>query len=81
MGLLEDLGDKSNFPRPKGQMCSVCALLLDLPETERKLLQSKFEDSQISHTSFHQILKKNDIHISDSVIGRHRRGVCSRGAK
>lgn len=77
MGLLEDLENESNFPIGSKQKCSVCMLLLGLPNKERNLLQSRFENKKISHTTLHKVLKNNDIHISDSVIGRHRRGVCA----
>jgi len=77
MGLLEDLGDESNFPLGSKQKCSVCILLLELPDKERNLLQGRFDNKKISHTTLHKVLKNNDIHISDSVIGRHRRGVCA----
>lgn len=77
MGLLEDLGDESNFPLGSKQKCAVCVLLVELPTKEQGLLQSRFDNKKISHTALHKVLKNNDIHISDSVIGRHRRGVCA----
>lgn len=77
MGLLEDLSNESNFPSPTRALCSVCKLLKDLPEKEGKALQQRFNEKNISHTSLAIVLKNNGIIISDSVIGRHRRGICS----
>ena len=81
MGLLDDLKDEANFPRPVRAWCSVCSLLLDLPEAESKLLQERFENKNITHIALASVLKANGYDISDSVIGRHRRKVCAGGSK
>lgn len=77
MGLLEDLSNESNFPKPQRAWCTVCELLKSLPDKERKVLQERFDDKNITHVALSKVLKQNGINIGDSVIGRHRRGGCS----
>ena len=77
MGLLEDLGDESNFPKAKRAWCSVCEILGELKPTEAIALQNRLDNKSITHVALSIVLKKNDIDISDSSIGRHRRGACS----
>ena len=76
MGLLEDLGNESNFPTTKRAWCSVCEMLKSVTDAERVALISRFENKAISHISLSVVLKNNGYEISDSTIGRHRRGVC-----
>ncbi len=77
MGLLEDLKNEANFPKARRALCSVCSLLDGLQKAEATLLQERFEDKKISHTSLSKVLRDNGYSISDSVIGRHRRKVCA----
>lgn len=77
MGLLEDLNNESNFPKAARANCSVCILLETLTEQEGYALNKRFADKNTSHIALSKVLKNNGIEISDSVIGRHRRGVCS----
>ena len=81
MGLLEDLGNESNFPKTKRAWCSVCELLNSLSEKESELLKARFSLKHITHRSLSDVLKKNGYEISDSTIGRHRRGLCQGAAK
>lgn len=81
MGLLEDLQDDNNFPSPRKDSCSVCSLLKKLPEKESKALQARLDDKYIGHVALARVLQQNEISISDSVMGRHRRGVCRGGAR
>lgn len=80
MGLLEDLQDSKNFPKPIRATCSVCDLLKALSEKEAKALQARLSDTKVTHTALSRVLRANDYSISDSVIGRHRRGTCQGGA-
>lgn len=80
MGLLEALQDNKNFPKPIRATCSVCDLLKDLPEKESKALQARLSDTKVTHTALSRVLRDNDYPISDSVLGRHRRGSCQGGA-
>lgn len=79
MGLLEDLQDSKNFPKPIRATCSVCNLLKKLSAKEAEALQARLSDNKITHAALVRVLKANDIQISDSVLGRHRRGVCQGG--
>jgi hypothetical protein len=76
VGLLEDLGDESNFPKSKRAWCSVCEALKTLSPAEAKILVERLNNKSITHVSLSIVLKKNGFDISDSTIGRHRRGVC-----
>lgn len=80
MGLLEALLDNNNFPKPIRATCSVCDLLKSLSEKEVKALEARLSDNKITHTALSRVLRANDYSISDSVIGRHRRGICQGGA-
>jgi hypothetical protein len=77
MGLLEDLGNESNFPTVSRAWCTVCTLLKDLPDKERQALQQRMDNKNITHTAISAVLTANDYPISDSTIGRHRRGRCT----
>jgi hypothetical protein len=77
MGLLEDLGNESNFPNASRAWCTVCTLLKELQAKESQALQLRLDNKNISHMSISQVLKSNGYSISDSTIGRHRRGRCS----
>lgn len=77
MGLLDDLSDDNSFGKAQSLFCGVCRILAELPKAESELLKKRLEDKKISHTNISKVLKKNDIQLSDSVIGRHRRKVCS----
>lgn len=81
MGLLEDLQNEGNFPKATRATCSVCNLIKSLPEKESKILQARMTDTNIGHTALCRVLRANQINISDSVMGRHRRGVCSGGTR
>lgn len=81
MGLLEDLGDESNFPTSKRAWCSVCEMLKSVTPAETKMLNERLSNKSITHVSLSVVLKKNGFDISDSTIGRHRRGVCQGVAK
>jgi hypothetical protein len=77
MGLLEDLGNESNFADVRRAWCSVCTLLKDLPEKESQALKLRMENKNITHMSIANVLKDNNYPISDNTIGRHRRGRCT----
>jgi ActR/RegA family two-component response regulator len=81
MGLLEDLGNESNFPKTKRAWCSVCELFSDLTDKEAEMLKARMSLKHITHVAISEVLKKNGYEISDSTIGRHRRGVCQGVAK
>jgi hypothetical protein len=77
MGLLEDLGNDSNFPHSRRAWCSVCELLKKLPLKENQALQARMGNKNITHMAISSVLTNNGYPISDSTIGRHRRGRCS----
>lgn len=77
MGLLEDLGNESNFPDTRRAWCSVCTLLQNLPSNESEALKLRMDNPKITHMAIHEVLQKNGYPISDSTIGRHRRGRCT----
>jgi len=77
MGLLEDLGNESNFPTVARAWCTVCSLLKQLQPKESQALQTRLDNKNISHMSISLVLKNNGYSISDSTVGRHRRGRCS----
>ena len=77
MGLLEDLGNESNFPDARRAWCSVCDLLGKLPAKEQQALKLRMENKNITHMSISHVLKNNGYSISDSTVGRHRRGRCT----
>lgn len=76
MGLLEDLNNESNFPKQVRAWCSVCTELEKMNAKEREALLTRFADKNISHIALSKVLRANGIDLSDSVIGRHRRGIC-----
>jgi hypothetical protein len=77
MGLLEDLGNDSNFPHPRKAWCSVCELLKKLSPKESQALQVRIDNKNITHMAISSVLTNNGYPISDSTIGRHRRGRCT----
>ncbi len=77
MGLLEDLGDESKFPPPRRAWCAVCDLLTKLPPKETQALKVRLDNPNISHMSIANVLKDNNYPVSDSTVGRHRRGRCT----
>jgi hypothetical protein len=81
MGLLEDLGNESNFPTTRRAWCTVCEMIKKVSPAEAKLFNERLANKTITHTSLSLVLKKNGFDISDSTIGRHRRGVCQGVAK
>lgn len=81
MGLLEDLGNESNFPKAKRAWCTVCELIKDLPEKESEVLVARMKLTNITHSSLALVLKKNGYEISSSTLSRHRRGLCAGDAQ
>ena len=81
MGLLDDLSNVEAFGKAQSLFCGVCTLLAELSPAERDLLQTRMAEPKVSHMALSRILKENGYHISDGVMGRHRRGVCSGVAK
>lgn len=81
MGLLEDLGNESNFPKAKRAWCSICELIKDLPEKESEVFVARMLIKDITHSSLALVLKKNGYEISQSTVSRHRRGLCSGDAQ
>jgi len=77
MGLLEDLGDDNNFPNARRAWCTVCELLKQLPPKESQALKLRMDNKNITHMAIAAVLKNNNHNISDSTIGRHRRGRCT----
>jgi hypothetical protein len=81
VGLLEDLGNESNFPKAKRAWCSICELIKDLPEKESEVFVARMLIKDITHSSLALVLKKNGYEISQSTVSRHRRGLCSGDAQ
>jgi hypothetical protein len=81
MGLLDDLSNVESFGKAQSLFCGVCTLLGELPEAEREALIATMAKPKIGHTALSKLLKENGYNISDGVVGRHRRGVCSGVAK
>lgn len=81
MGLLEDLGNESNFPKSRRAWCSVCELIKDLDSKESEALKSRLNNKTITHAALSEVLRKNGYEISSSTLGRHRRGICTGDAK
>ena len=81
MGLLDDLSNAESFGKAQSLFCGVCTLLGELPEAERAALLKRMAEPRVSHMALSRILKENGYNISDGVMGRHRRGVCSGVAK
>ena len=81
MGLLDDLSNVEAFGKAQSLFCGVCTLLGELPQAERNALVATMARPKVSHTALSKILKENGYAISDGVVGRHRRGVCSGVAK
>lgn len=81
MGLLDDLSNVEAFGKAQSLFCGVCTLLGELPEAERDALVAAMAKPKVSHTALSKLLKENGYPISDGVVGRHRRGVCSGVAK
>lgn len=77
MGLLDDLSNAEAFGKVQSLYCGVCSLLGELPQAERESLIKRMAEPKISHTALSRILKENGYPISDGVMGRHRRGICS----
>lgn len=77
MGLLDDLNDDANFPKPKRAWCSVCELIKSLSPSEAKAFTARLADKNITHVALANVLKNNGYEIGDSTIGRHRRGICN----
>jgi hypothetical protein len=77
MGLLEDLGNESKFPDSRRAWCSVCNLLKQLSPKESEALKLRMDNSRITHMSISAVLTDNGYPVSDSTVGRHRRGRCT----
>lgn len=77
MGLFEDLNNEQNFPITRRAWCTVCELLNELPPKEKEALQLRMDNKNITHTALSAVLNNNGHPISDSTIGRHRRGRCN----
>lgn len=77
MGLLEDLEEAREYVNRQSRYCSVCNLLSDLPMKEMEALAKFLADEKIPHTVLSKVLRKNGYHISDKVLGRHRRQECT----
>jgi hypothetical protein len=71
---LAELYGSINSPRI-GQPCSVALLLENLDKSDREFLLGLFASDE-SHVKIARLLKANGTPVSDSVIGRHRRGEC-----
>ena len=77
MGLLEDLGNESNFPDARRAWCTVCELLKELLPKESEALKLRIDNKNITHMANATVLKNNGQPISDSTVGRPRRGSCT----
>jgi hypothetical protein len=77
MGLLDDLSNVQSFGKAQSLYCAVCTLLGELPDNERDALIKAMAQPKIGHTALSRVLKENGHSISDGVIGRHRRGICT----
>ena len=76
MGLLEDLGNESNFKAARRSWCSVCLLLTTIDKEEAKALTERLKDKHVANTALSRVLKANGHEISDGTLSRHRRGEC-----
>jgi hypothetical protein len=76
MGLLEDLGNESNFKAARRSWCSVCLLLTTIDKAEAKALTERLQDKHVANTALSRVLKANGHEISDGTLSRHRRGEC-----
>ena len=81
MGLLEDLGDQSNFVKPQRAWCATCTIIKHLSEEEQKALLLIMNNPNVTHQAIVDVLVKNGHEISSGSLGRHRRGICSGVAK
>jgi len=63
-------------PARKGPTCSVKLLLASMDEHERDTLIAAFDDETIQSRTIWRVLIDEGYEISDSPIGRHRRGLC-----
>ena len=77
MGLLDDLSNVQSFGKAQSLYCAVCTLLGELPDNEREALIKAMAQPKIGHVALSRVLKENGHSISDGVIGRHRRGICT----
>ena len=59
MGLLEDLGNESNFPTTRRAWCTVCEMIKKVSPAEAKLFNERLANKTITHTSLSLVLKKN----------------------
>jgi hypothetical protein len=76
MGLLEDLGNESNFKAARRSWCSVCLLITTLSDKEAKAFTDRLADKHVANTALSRVLKANGHDISDGTLSRHRRGEC-----
>lgn len=81
MSLADDLAKDDSFVKVQSLFCGVCQLLEKLPQEESVLLQKRMSDPLITHMSLSRVLRNNGYNISDGVMGRHRRGSCTRVAQ
>jgi len=63
-------------PTRRGPKCSICKLLVDLPEDDRMALEEALE-SRLPSTVIQRAILADGHHLGRGSVGRHRRGDCS----
>lgn len=74
MSLREQLGKAQ--PTRRGPKCSICKLLVDLPEDDLVALKEALE-SRLPSTVIQRAIIADGHQIGRGSVGRHRRGDCS----
>lgn len=61
--------------------CRIAVVLESLDPSDREVLEKALAAplSEVRHTRIEEVLAGEDIKVTQNVIGRHRRGVCSCG--
>ena len=62
-------------PVRRGPKCSICRLLIDLPEDDRDALEEAL-DSYMPSTVIHRAIAADGHRVGRGSVGRHRRGDC-----
>jgi len=63
-------------PALKGPACSIGSLLAGMDADDKVALQRALDDESIQSRTIWRVLVDEGYEVSDSPIGRHRRGLC-----
>jgi len=67
----------SSYKKPTpGGKCITCTVVADLPADESAALVAALDDASISNAAISNILKAEGIHIGETSVRRHRKGIC-----